>query len=240
MDLIHDAMNAVQRNWRALVIYAAIIVVVSTGVNAANTYVGVPEENPYSEPGLVAYAVVANLILVFGSALAQSVAFSRLGKDIDRPLWKISGDLEAIRRYLPLWAGLNAMIILTKVLAGWYRYTFGPSPFSNLLFLLALVVVVLYIPVGAGLMFMKTADWTHIVEAIRPLIRRYPKTLVVIVFTLVLFVLQLTLIEGTKEAVWLRPLVDLAFAYFDCVIFSAVWLIIMFDRQTPEEVNLDF
>lgn len=240
MDLIRDAMNAVQRNWQALLLYAGIIVVLSACITVANQYVDIPEEDPFGEPGLVAYGVVANLILMFGMALAQSVGFSRFGKDIDRPLWKISGDLEAIRRFLPLWVGLNAINFLTQILAGWYATAYGPSAFTNLLSLLALVVVMLYIPVGAALMFIKTSDWTHVVEAIRPLIRRYPKTLLVMVFTALLDRLQMFLLEGTQERVWLWPLVDLAFAYFECVIFSAVWLILMFDRQTPEEVNLDF
>ncbi|MCX5772727.1 MAG: hypothetical protein NTZ09_20990 [Candidatus Hydrogenedentes bacterium] len=240
MELIRDAVNAVQRNLEALGIYLGITVVVSVATTFANIRMGAPPENPYADPTLVAYEVVLNLFLVFGAALAQSVAFSRLGKEIDRPLWKISGDLEAIKKYLPLWAGLNAIVLLVLVLTGWSISTFGGSPASGLLFIASVLAMILYIPAGASLMFLRTPEWTHLPEAVRPLFRQFPKTLVILAMTGVLYLLQISLIGETEKQPWLRPLVDIAFAYFDCVIFAAVWLVFMYDRQAPEEVDLDF
>jgi len=240
VELIRDAVNAVQRNLGALGIYMGIMLVTSIAANYANFWMDAPPENPYANPNLVMYEVVLNLFLVFAAALAQSIAFARLGKDIDRPLWKISGDVEAIKKYLPLWAGLNAIVILIQILTGWSVSTFGGSAASGFLFIAMLLAVILYIPAGASLMFLRTPEWTHLQEAVRPLLRQFPKTLVILALTGVLFLLQISLIAGTEAQPWLRPLVDITFAYFDCVIFSAVWLLFMYDRQAPEEVDLDF
>jgi len=240
VELIRDAVNAVQKNLEALGIYIGITLTVSVVSTFANSRMGAPPENPYADPNLVMYEVVLNLFLVFAAALAQSIAFARLGKDIDRPLWKISGDLEAIKKYLPLWAGLNAIVILIQVLTGWSISTFGGSPASGFLFIATVLAMILYIPAGAALMFIRTPEWTHLPEAVRPLFRQFPKTLVILALTGVLYLLQISLIAGTEDQPWLRPLVDIAFAYFDCVIFSAVWLVFMYDRQAPEEVDLDF
>lgn len=240
MELIRDAINAVQKNLEALGIYMGIALVTSVAANFANSWMGAPPENPYADPGLVAYEVVLNLFLVFTTALRQSIAFSRLGKDIDRPLWKISGDLEAVKKYLPLWAGLNAIVILIQVLMNWSVSTFGGSAASGFLFIAMVLAVILYIPAGASLMFLRSAEWTHLPEAARPLLRQFLKTLTILALTGVLFLLQISLISGTENQPWLRSLVDIAFAYFDCVIFSAVWLVCMYDRQAPEEVDLDF
>lgn len=240
MELIRDAVNAVQKNLDALGIYVGIMLVASTTATYANSWMAVPAENPYADPNLIAYEVALNLFLVFSAAIAQSIAFARLGKNIDRPLWKISGDLEAIKLYLPLWAGLNAIVILVQALTTWSVATFGGSGVSGVLFILMVLAVIVYIPVGAALMFLRTPDWTHLPEAVRPLFRQFSKTLVILAMTGLLFLLQISLISGMEGQPWLRPLVDIAFAYFDCVIFSAVWLLSMYDRQAPEEVDLDF
>jgi hypothetical protein len=240
VELIRDAVNAVQKNLDALGIYMGITLVVSMAANFANSWMGAPPENPYADPNLVAYEVVLNLFLVFTTAIAQAIAFARLAKNIDRPLWKMSGDFEAVRKYLPLWAGLNAIVILIQVVTGWSVSTFGGSAASGSLFIAMVLAVIVYIPAGAALMFLGTPEWSHLPEAVRPFFRQFPKMLVVLALTGVLFLLQISLIGGTENQPWLRPLVDIAFAYFDCVIFAAVWLVCMYDRQAPPEVDLDF
>jgi hypothetical protein len=237
VELIRDAVNAVQKNLDALGIYLGITLLASVAATSANLWMGAPPENPYADPNLIAYEVALNLFLIFSWAFAQSIAFARLGKSIDRPLWKISGDFEAVKRYFPLWAGLNAIVILVQVLTGWTIATFGAS---GLLLILMVVAVIFCIPMGAALMFLRTPEWAHLPEAVRPLFRQFPKTLVVLALAGFLFFVQIFLIGGTEDRPWLLPLIDIAFAYFDCVIFSAVWLICMYDRQAPEEVDLDF
>ncbi len=239
MELIRDAANAVQKNLAALGIYMAITLVAFVVVTLVGIHMGQFAEETPAEPNLL-YQVTMHLFLVFIGALAQSVAFSRMAKEIDRPLWKISGDLEAIKNYMPLWAGLNAIMTLIVVLLEWSDKTYGASGGTALLYIVWVLAAIVYIPAGASLMFLRTAEWTHLPEAMRPLFRQFSKTLVVLAFTGVVFLIHLTLIEQTVKQPWLRSLIELAFAYFDCVVFAAILLVCMYDRQTPEEVDLDF
>ena len=101
-----------QHNLSALFLYLAIVV----GADTLKLLVDVVWIEPAREQlgkGLVqAYGFGSLLLLSVCFALGQSVAFARMGREMDRPLWKVSGDREAIRRYVNIFLERAAQLRL--------------------------------------------------------------------------------------------------------------------------------
>jgi hypothetical protein len=202
--------------------------------------IGDPEQALYGKGVLLLSEVGLDAFLVFCYAAAQAVAFSQLGKEIDRPLWKIADYWEALRRYFPVWMALNGVVILLNMLTFVVPPLIDNEEFGRLPFWLLVFASATYIPVGAAIMFCRKFEWRTLGEALGPLRRQLPTTLIVLCLNGFLFFFFLSLIVQTASQNWIRPVIDIISGYFDCVVFAATWLICMLDRQTPEEVDLDF
>ena len=241
MRILGDAVEAVQRNLYALALYLAITVGSSLLAQVSHHLVGAPVDNPYQSGFWIAYQLGFDVFLVLCAALAQAVVFSRLGKQIDRPLWKIRGDGEALRRYFLMWLILNATAVIIMEAANWAYYVLNNQFLALFLFRYVLTfVAVVYVPLGAAIMFLGPFRWEKVPECLRPLWRQFPQTLVVLLLNLAWFLLFMLLFVQTESQRWLRPAIDVAFGYVDCVVFAGIWLICMLDRQEPEEIDLGF
>jgi hypothetical protein len=240
VETLRLAMETVQQNLKSLAIYAAAAVLLSSGVQSLTELLGGPLENPYEDPVMVIAGLGSDLFLIISFAVLQSIIFSRMGKNIDRPLWKISGDWEALRRYFPLWFALNAVIFILKDVSTYAIVVLDSQNLAGALFLLLTFFAIIYIPAGAAIMFGGPVQLSALGEVLRPLIRQAPRTLIVLMFAGLVFFFSHYLVLATASARWLWPLISIVEAYFDCVIFAAIWLICMYDRQNPEESDLDF
>lgn len=249
MRILQDAAQAVQRNVSALLLYAAIFggaEVVATLVTAAFQPSG---EEPLSF-SLRLLDVGIFLFVVHAIALAQTLAFSRLGREIDRPLWKVRDDRDALHRFFVMWAlislATNGLMRLANM-----EYGAGESVSINyLLGLATLIACLVGVPAGAGIMFTGTVSSRTIGEGLAPLFRRPGHTAIVLAVMLSQLILGATfqsLLPVTGEegpSLVLRLAVVLASAfvqvYLDCLAFAGVWLICMLDRDTIDEIDLDF
>lgn len=240
MRILGDALEAVQRNLYALVLYLAVTVGFSIAGQIANYVVGGPPEDPYASGAWTAYLLGLDAVFLVAIGLAQAVVFSRLGKAIDRPLWKIEGDAEAVKRYFVMWVALNAAATGLDRAALWSHAVLGDDKLTATLALFHAVVIVVHIPIGAAIMFLGPFEWRKLPECLRPLWRQFPQTLVVVLFNGVWFALFILLLAQTESQQWLRPALQVVFAYVDCVVFAATWFICMLDRQEPEEIDLGF
>jgi hypothetical protein len=233
-------MRAVQRNLVALGLYLAITVGAGAVMLATNYLMGDTGGEPRRDLGVFLYEIAANIVLIACVAAAQAMAFARLGKDIDRPLWKVSGDREALARYFLLWLILNAVVMVLREIAIWLPVLVDDERIGGLPSWLFAFAAVVYLPIGAAIMFRRGFAWREFGEALAPFRRQLPKTAVVLLFNGILFFFTLSLIVQTESQKWLGPAIDAISGYFECVVFSAVWLICMLDRQTPEEIDLEF
>lgn len=240
MRILGDAVEAVQRNLYALALYVAVTVGFSIAGQVVNYLMGGPPENPYASGAWTAYLLGLDVVFLVAIGLAQAVVFSRLGKDIDRPLWKIEGDVEAVKRYFVLWVALNTGATALDKAALWSHTVLGNDALTATLTLFHAVVIVVHIPIGAAIMFLGPFEWRKLPECLRPLWRQFPQTLVVVLFNGVWFGFFVFLLAQTQSQQWLRPALQVVFAYVDCVVFSATWLICMLGRQEPEEIDLGF
>lgn len=232
-------MQAVQQNVGPLLVYLAAAFVAAAGAQLAFVGIGEPE-NPYGDPVVLLLSLSVSLALVVLTALIQAVVFARMGKEIDRPLWKSAGDWEALRRYFLLWAVLNALIVVCSSMADFSLTVLDSERLSGMFFLLYVAACVVSVPLGGAIMFGGPLRVRKLGERLLPLMRQMPQTLLVLLLSGAVFFFTLSLVAGTESKPWLLPLLSVIQAYFDCVLFAAVWLICVYDRQNPEETEIDF
>jgi len=241
LEILSNAVQAVQRNVRALLLYLAITVSANTLGNVANRLVMPdPEVNPFEDSSLIIYQFGLDLFLILCFAFAQTIVFARLGREIDRPLWKVKNDREALRHYFGLWFALNAGVIVLFEATNWASWQFANDQPASLLFILMAAANILYIPIGACIMFTLRFEWRKLGESLAPLRRQFGKTALIFGVNTLLFVFYLNLIMRTQSQQWLRPAIAAIAGYFECLIFSATWFLCMFDRENPEGIDLDF
>lgn len=244
MQVIKDAANAVQRNIRSLLIYLVCSVFLGelfVGFRLLEQHEVLQLESPDKELCLLALQA----LVAVGFATVQCIVFSRMGREIDHPMWKISGDREALRRFFGLWValGLVAVILdqLAMLLGG--GETGDPHPLVLLPFFGWLVVVVAGMPVCTCLMFWGKVEAGHVLEALAPLGKQFGN-----VFPLLALYLFGWLIQEFQVDLDQHPALVMASAaillvvanYIECLVFAGIWIVCMINRDTIEEPDFDF
>lgn len=240
MEIVQRSIQAVQRNLSALGLYLLITVAANAAGIAVSQILGTPEKSSFSKETLFLCSVGIDAFLAVASTVAQAIVFSRFAKDIDRPLWRIRDDREALQRYFLLWLLLNACVVVLKQLSFDVPALLGNESIGFFPTWLLLFATAVYVPLGAAMMFMRTADWRNIGEALAPYRRQFGKAFALCLVTGFLFLLMIALIPPKGVQIVPGVFLGIVFGYFDCVIFCAAWLICMLDRQTPEDIDFEF
>ncbi len=238
MGILSQAFVATRRNWPAVLLFLAIAVPVSTLFLAGSHFMS-SHYDVETQPGpFKAFSFLRDLVLYACVALGQALAFSRIGREMDQPLWKIEGDAEALKRFFPLWFILNLVSILP------IRMAFAipdaqNSPFAVFLLLMTFALLMFCVPVGACVMFQGHFRWRHVGESLRPLGKQIPLTATVLLFNFTQIFFMQVLVEVFASAKWIYPFLDIASCYCDCLVFAAIWIICIIDRNTPDEPDFD-
>ena len=89
-------------------------------------------------------------------------------------------------------------------------------------------------------MFTISFEWRKLGESLAPLWRQLPKTALILGVNTFFFMFCFELMIQTQSQRWLVPAITAISGYFDCLIFSATWLLCMFDHANPEGIDFDF
>lgn len=239
METLRQAIQAVQRNIGPLLVYLAAAFVAVAAAKGSSLLIGEPD-NPYKQPATLLLSILVSLLLSLITAAFQATIFARMGKEIDRPLWKSAGDWEALRKYMALWTGLNLLVLAFIQMFHFAITALDNEAVGSFFLLLYAMATVLYVPFGAAMMFGGDVSLKRAGERLTPLMRQMPQTLAVLLLSGMVFVFLHMLLPQTQSQPWLLPLLAVIEAYFNCVVFAAVWLICVYDRQNPEETEIDF
>ena len=240
MNIFSQAIQAVQRNLAAFGLYIMITVGAGLAVVCGNYLMGDPGPDTAWTAPLLLYEFAVDLALVAATAFAQSIVFSRFGKEMDRPLWKVAGDLEALRRYFKLWFVLNVVVVVCFKLAIFLPILLGDDRYQGGLLWLFVFTAAACVPVGAAIMFSREFHWRTLAESLAPFRRQIGKAALLFCANGLFLFFFLALLIPTEEHPWLRPVVDVISSYFDCVIFAATWQVCRLDRDAPSETDLEF
>jgi len=245
LQILAEAFRDVHRNPGPLFLYLAITVGMSIGLAVLQYVVkrlGIEESLPAVSQSI---GFVRDIVLALGDAVAASIAFSRLGRELDKPLWKIEGDWEALRRFFLPWFILSLGFVAVIQLL---RAAVGSDAASGAVVAADVGVIVLaacIVPLGACIMFHGRLDWREIPESLSPLAKQFPLALVFFLLGFVVFgllgdihVLLARSLDVRNSAV--APVIEVLDGYFECVIFAGIWEICRISRDMIEEHDIEF
>lgn len=186
---------------------------------------------------LAAYVVLAAIV-----SAVQAVLFARMGKAIDKPLWKCEGDGEALRRFFSIWLVLNMfMLLLFRLLAIAGKQEIEAA--AVLLDLLLMFSYALFFPVGVPVMYMKVEHWQEVPVALKTITSQFGLVLMVMFlgFFSFSFTVLMQNVLGNEPGTFMPLIViSVPVAFLDCLSFAAMWRVCMIHRDSPPEEDLDF
>lgn len=252
MELLKSASSELQRHLSSVALYLGFTAILSLASSAFVIYQTIQNPGSDVEPTIVSNAIRIVWFTAFSavSAFAQCIAFSRIGREIDRPLWKVRDDREALRRFYIMWFEFNLVANTFFWIAG---TPFGDGEIQALNVLATFIawgLVVILVPFGTCQMFLGSFSWQTFGNALGPLSRR------TIAFAPIFGVTILQCMFGTYVGILTQPdgtealqlglttvarfVCDVSLAYLDCLVFAAAWLVCKDDRDSPDELDLDF
>lgn len=245
LNFIADAARHVLRNPWALALYIGASILVGWLRHGGQYYL---EANDWRETFPVAGMALrfgVDLVSILTSAAVQSIVFAVLGRELSRPLWKVSVPGEALRRFFTLWFILALVIVLSRNVT--IQLMADNSPFAGMMITLSIVVVVSYIPFGAALMHHGRAQVQDIGAALAPYGRDLARLLILlaIAFFQFLFFQFLQMEQAAQNEhdfawIWQVPVLYSVSGFIGCVIFCAAWIICMTQTETADDDDLDF
>jgi len=236
--VLPEAFRAVLRNPRPVAVYIGIAMA-AVSLRLAATYALTGGEMP-EDPDLPLrlFRLGSSLALAGTWAFTQTLVFSWLGQELDRPLWRVKGLGDAIARFLVLWLILDLLIIVFGVNAGTLLEEDPNHTGGQFLLLMFMAMQVIAIPVGAAIMFHGELKWEELGESLSPLGRQFPATLLVAGFSgAILAILLFILMPLTANHIWLQPFIEIPSGVAECVIFAATWHICIMDRDAEHPDN---
>ncbi len=184
--------------------------------------------------------VAVNILRMAIYATGQAIAFSRFGKKLDAPVWRMESDWAAVRAFFSLWFAIDLVcIVLWMFAARLASAEAGPAP-AALAFFAILGYAAAMTPIGACIMFVRPRTWQEAGRSLRPLANQAPAALIILFFSFASSFFLHLLAEDLSKVRWALPAADLAAAYFDCVVFAATWFLCRTDREQGDRLDIEF
>jgi len=253
VELLRNASDSLKQHFGLVAAYVFGGVVMSLLASAVGVYIDYrfPDwKEPPTPTAVHAIRVAMFVVLSALSALMQTIIFSRIGREIDRPLWKVRDDREALQRFYMMWFEMNLIVNTVLWLSNVYLGSEMLQALNLMMFMLGLFGVIVLVPFGSALMFHGRFSWSTLSEGLAPIGKRFMQVAPVFLLTFLQVIILIGVsISSNPEAGELRStasrfatsaMFNGAIAYLDCVVFAAVWLVCKEDRDSPDELDLDF
>jgi len=242
--LLTETLENLRRNRAAVMAYMAAVAAMSLVFRIGGFFLGDYSGEDAVPAGVYAVSLVMDLTLASLYAALQAVAFSAMGREIDRPLWKCAGAAEALRRFFLPWFIINLGILaLARI-----QLRAAMLDMPDLVILLELCLMMAYclaVPIGACIMFYGALEWREMGSILAPIARRFGVVWVVLLINFGQFVVsRAAALSGAPPALEIIPartLLDAALAMVDCFVFAAIWMVCQIHRnEAPTTDNDDF
>jgi hypothetical protein len=230
-----EGVAAVQRNYLWLLAYIAVNLVSAGAYAAATRVFGGPFDAYDAMPPMFRVYSLGHII-VFSAivAAAAAIVFSRIGADVDRPLWRFEGSLDALRRFLLPWFILFLAFGATGHILFRLAAQADDANAVLLVFVVTSILAGLMIPIGACIMFHGRFAWEELGESLAPLVNQIGGAFFFFLVGMSASAF-LTILHASSEAIYATLLIEAADSYLECVILAGVWLLCIVDRETESD-----
>jgi hypothetical protein len=233
--MLRIAMETVQLHVRALVLFLLITTLYfSAKLIVESQFVELVDFDANENQANI-YVVVSSVLTAAIYAVAQSLAFSTFGREIEKPFWKVGTQRDALIRFFPLWMFLNLVNLL---LLNSIPIFSSSSSNPNSLVLLWLVFSSTIIPMGATIMFYGNWGKEEIQLALSTFGHQLPRYFFICLFGFIVSNFLLSVID--EVPIYVRPFLVIVEGYFKCVIFVYAWFICRAHREMLEQSDDDF
>lgn len=242
MRIVIDGWNSLKQNLGVVYFYVGVHVLLALVFAAVGVYL-----KPYMpEAGSIprwyqGYQFLQELVSAGVVSAVQAVAFARLGREIDKPLWKCPTDGEALRRFFMPWFLLNLFTLLIGSLS--LQATQRElMDVASVLMMLQLIALLFVVPVGTCVMYWGRFRWRELGEALTPLVRQMPDVLIVFVMLFAQFIVfyaeqyYLFLTQENPVAQALAPpIAFIPMTLLELLAFAVLWRFCMINRDAEVE-----
>jgi len=245
MEAIAEAEKALVRNWRLVAMYMAatvLVVMLSVTLDGQLDKI-VPEETSPKPAWYVLATLFIDIAFVGLVAAIQAVGFAALGAEIDRPLWKSEGHVDALRRFTGLWFIISLLYVAIVRMQGSF-FDQGMESAAATLFLPRILWTCAYMPVGVCIMFGGKLVWEEIPDRLSPVFQLYPRAAVAFGLGFLQFLVWDIILASIPEAYHKSALVlgmaNIPILLLECLAFAVMWYTCMEYRDTAHERDDDF
>ena len=241
MAIIRAALQAVQRNYGPLLFYIGVGFAVYSARLALDALVIAPRSEDFGENLIRMYSFAIDIVAVAIVAMAQTVAFSRIGREIDRPTWRVENDMDAIRLFYTLWLLLGLLNVAAIRFLDIVVTRMDEPPVQFALAMMWLTGAVLLVPFGAAIMFYGRVGRREVGEAVSTMLRQFPHTFLIAIIGIFAGMFLINLQPDLP--LWARPALAIADGYVDCLLFASMWLVCIYHRdeyEHPDDEDFDF
>jgi hypothetical protein len=235
--MLKAAFSHIFRCPKALLIYVGIIVgyvVLKTLVEEAL----IPKTDDMdiqsiSKVYLVSTTIITSAIFAF----AQALAFPMLGREIDKPLWKIQSTPSIIFQFFSFWLTLNFLLLTIDLLISLSGIS-NDDKFS--IYLWWLMSAAFLVPFGSTVMFYGQTGWQEIKQAITTIFGQFPYYMG-ITFLTFFFYLIFVQLHSLNLPIWGTAGLQTLSTTIDCIVFSFCWEVCKKHRDEQETMDdIDF
>lgn len=255
MNFYREAALALRQNTAPAIMYIAFGAALAGIDTAVDLFVLAPSAQDAPDRFLSLIIIATSIGLVALSSVANTVFFARIGREMDKPNWRVSDDREAMRLFYRLWLLLG---LLTLVYIRLFEQLLPDAPDAGtlLIFLCSFFVWATLLNVfGAFVMFYGRAGKEEITQALRTMGHHLGPILAVsllgLLAGLVLYDAHFRAVVVGRDASAMtttdyaaRFLIDILIGAADslvsCFIFAYAWLVCIFHRDHFEEPGDDF
>ena len=240
MEFLAEGFRALERHWRIVAAYTLSSLAV---IMAIHTWQAAMLQEWFGPVADSTVRIGDLIVMVGGTALIaaiQAIFLARFGQAIDRPLFKLDGTMDAIRRFFTLWLLLNIVMLALNEFTSNLAVEKHPAAEGVLIFVF--IWHVIYIPIGACIMFHGTSRGSEIAEALAPMGRLFPQTLSIFVLRMfefsLLFAFAGAVVPTAENGVaWLvgAPALSTMAILLECVSFAAMWEICRVFRDLDDQ-----
>ena len=234
MPILRDAWHSLRQNQALVFTYLGGIVVILVLLETLFTYVlATAPEGPI--PSWL-YAARYGALFAFNGVAAAwtAVLFARLGREIDKPLWKCPSDVFALERFFTPW--LAAFCIEALLAIAYFEALRSNYEGAALMGILLMLATSFRTPVVATIMYARHWRWTEASEIMAPLFRQFAMAVPAIFLGLgefALFIVASAMAPAGIPYANVAPQVLMALLMM--LSFAAMWRVLMIDRDTPRD-----
>lgn len=239
MDALRAGFLAVGRNPRVVIVYIAVSMVAAylSGGLEALLLTGPLQDLPEATKRMLDVGKLIAAAAVYAGL--NAIAFSLLGADIDRPLWRYHGWQESLRRFFTPWFLISLCYILLFRLILWVG---SDHPAAQLFLMLGCLVFTVHLPIGVAIMHQGRFEWRHLGDAVTPLVIQLPRMAIPLLAALYLFFFAFFSGEnirpgpdGSLRWLWGAALFEVMAGLFACAIVATTWCTLILHRDESDE-----